>query len=155
MIILGVISNGLLITYSNKFFTFLIAESRKGYVDSAIVKNLNSSFEWDTHDGITVKSLFSLRKRFTSHIFDHIFMNAQLQYIPTTKELASFLISGLVIIEMALNIQGHYSYTMLKFILTKEYDVIIFMLFGIFLIVKITEAVVDYAYFKIKRRYEN
>ncbi len=48
MIILGVISNGLLVNYANKFFTFLVAESRKGYVETAIVKNLSDSYAWGT-----------------------------------------------------------------------------------------------------------
>jgi len=44
MTILGVISNGLLIVYATKFQAFLEAESRKGYVETAMVKNLHDSY---------------------------------------------------------------------------------------------------------------
>jgi len=36
MALLGVVSNGLLVTYANKFYAFLVAESRKGYVETGL-----------------------------------------------------------------------------------------------------------------------
>ena len=57
MIVLGVISNGLLVNYSYKFYTFLLNESRKGYVQNAIVKGLNHSYEWNTPEGISFLSI--------------------------------------------------------------------------------------------------
>ena len=71
MIILGVISNALLITYSQKFYTFLITESNKGYVETAIVKNLNNNYSFAS---IQISSILNLNKFFKGHVFDHIFI---------------------------------------------------------------------------------
>lgn len=155
MIILAVISNGLLITYTNKFYTFLVTESRKGYVQTAIVKNLNNSYAAKQKTGISYMSVFNFRKRFPNHVFQHIFINARYQYLQTIKEQASFLISGLIIIEMALNIHGHFSYELLKQILYKNYDIVIVIVLGIFYIVKFTEIFADWISNKEAQKYEN
>jgi len=155
MIILAVISNGLLITYTNKFYTFLLTESRRGYVQTAIVKNLNNSYSPKDTAGITYASLFNIRKYFPNHVFQHIFINARYQYLQTIKEQASFLISGLIIIEMALNIHGHFTYELLKQILYENYDIVIAIILGIFYIVKSTEIVADWLSHKETLKYEN
>ncbi len=155
MIVLGILSNGLLINYANKFFTFLMTESRKGYVQTAIVKNLNASYEWRTTDGVSYWSVVRPGSSFPSHVFRHIYMNAHFQFLSTLKEHASFLITGLVIIEMALNIQGHLGYELLQNILYKQYDVVISIILGIFFIVKITEVVVDSWFHHESGKYEN
>ena len=143
MILLGVISNGLLITYMQKYYTFLVGESRKGYVRTAIVKNLDSKMIFDKDDGISFSSIFRINKKFPGHIFDQIYENVRFQYLNTLKEQASFLITGLIIIEMALNIQGHLCYELMQNILYKNLSVILVILFGIFLIVKLTQIVID------------
>jgi hypothetical protein len=155
MILLGVVSNGLLVNYANRFYTFLVSESRKGYVETAVVKSLNNSYSWKSADGIALKSVLKLRKKFPSHVFQHIYLNARHQFRPTLKQYAAFLITGLVIIEMALNIQGHLSYEMLKNILYKQYDVAMSIVLGIFLLVKATEIAVDVWAMREGRRYEN
>lgn len=155
MIILAVVSNGLLITYTNKFYTFLVTESRKGYVQTAVVKNLNTNYSPNKTTGISYAAIFSIRKHFPDHIFQHIFLNARYQYIQTIKEQASFLISGLIIIEMALNIQGHFSYELLQQLLYKNYDIVIVIILGIFYIVKLTEIFVDWIANKETLKYEN
>ena len=155
MIVLGVISNGLLINYANRFYTFLVTESRKGYVETAIVKNLHNSYVWDVRDGIRRSSVLRVRKQFQGHVFQHIFVNAHVQFQRTLKDHASFLITGLVIIEMALNIQGHLSYEMLKNILYKQFDVVLSIILGIFLLVKMTEIIVDFWTGRVAKRYEN
>ncbi len=155
MVVVGVISNGLLINYANKFFTLLVSESRKGYVETAVVKNLHNSYSWDAPDGTSFSSALRFNKIFPSHVFQHIYLNAHYQFVPTLKEFASFLITGLVIIEMALNIQGHLSYEMLKNILFKQYDVVLAILLGIFLLVKATEIAVDLWMERLARTYEN
>jgi hypothetical protein len=155
MILLGVTSNGLLVMYSNKFYAFLTAEGRKGYIDTALVKNLNCSYEINKADGISRKSIFSFRKNFKGHIFDPIFKNARHQYLSTIKEQASFLITGLVIIEMALNIHGHLNYEMLRQLLYKNYDVVIIIILGIFYTVKATEIITDILVHKESMKYEN
>ncbi len=155
MIVLGVVSNGLLINYANKFYAFLVAESRKGYVETAMVKNLSSSYDWHVPGGLRYRAILQPAKMFPSHVFRHIYMNARHQYLPALKEHASFLISGLIIIEMALNIQGHLGYELLQNILYRRYEVVITILLGIFLIVKATEILVDVWTSTEARRYEN
>ncbi len=155
MILLGVVSNGLLINYSNKFYTFLQAEFHKGYVENALVKNLSSVFQLDVKSGISLRSLLHPIKNFDGHILDHIYRNAQMQYISTIKEQASFLITGLIIIEMALNIHGHLTYEMLRQILYKNYDIVIVIILGIFYAVKATDIITDYLLHREHLKYEN
>lgn len=155
MIVLGVVSNGLLINSANKFFTILASESRKGYVQTAIVKNLHSSYTWGAVDGVSYRAVLSPKSLFPLHVFRHIYVNARYQYLPSLKEHASFLITGLIIIEMALNIQGHLGYELMQNILYKQYDVAAAVVVGIFLIVKATEIVVDVWFHHESRKYEN
>jgi hypothetical protein len=155
MVVLGVISNGLLATYTQKYFTFLVQESKKGYVQTAIVKNLHRSFRFTDKDGITPGSIFRIKKQFSGHIFDQIFENVRIQYLKTLKEQASFLISGLIIIEMALNIQGHLCYELMQQILYKNLAIVLIIIFGIFMIVKITEIVIDYIVQRHMRHIDN
>ena len=155
MILLGVISNGVLVTYMQKFYTFLTAESRKGYVQTAIVKNLNKDYDFRSKTGIPLSSIFRIRKSFPGHIFGHIYQNVRYQYLNTLKEQASFLITGLIIIEMALNIQGHLCYELMQNILYRNLGIVLLILFGIFLIVKFTEMVIDYLLFIQDRKIGN
>jgi hypothetical protein len=154
MVFLGVISNGLLVTYTNKFYAFLVSESRKGFIDTARVKNLNENFLF-SNDGIPVRALLSPFKNFKGHLFDHIFKNAHFQYLSTIKEQASFLITGLVIIEMALNIHGHLNYEMLRQILYKNYDIVVIIVLMIFYTVKMTEVFTDFLIYKESKKYDN
>jgi hypothetical protein len=155
MVLLGVVSNGVLITYANKFYAFLVAESRKGYVDTAIVKNLHASYRFHAADGISFSSILSPVKKFKGHVFDHIFKNARFQYLSTIKEQASFLITGLIIIEMALNIHGYLNYEMLRQLLYKNYSIVIVIILCIFYTVKLTEIVSDLMVHREAMRYEN
>ena len=152
MIILGVISNALLITYSQKFYTFLITESNKGYVETAIVKNLNNDYSFGS---IQISTILNLKKFFPGHVFNHIFINAQHQYYPTVKEQAAFLITGLIIIEMALNIHGHLSYELMQNLLYQKYQLILIIIFLIYLMVKATEIFVDVFIYKLNKKYQN
>jgi len=152
MILLAVISNGLLITYTQKYFTYLVQESRKGYVQTAIVKSLKHDYRFNRENGIPLHALFRLKKRFPGHVFEQIYENVRFQYLQTLKEQASYLISGLIIIEMALNIQGHLCYELMQQILYKNLSLVLFILFGIFLIVKLTEIIIDRLVFKQQRR---
>ena len=143
LILLAVVSNGLLIQYANKFFTLLISESRKGYVLTARVKNLNHAYEPQAEGGISLRQILALRKSFPGHVFGHIFMNARFQYIETLKEQAAFLISSLIIIEMALNIHGHFSYELLQQLLYKNYHYALLMALGYFILVKATDMLAE------------
>lgn len=154
MIILGVISNGLLIIYTNKFYAFLVSESRKGYVDTAIVKNMNNSYLFN-QSGIQLKSLFKPIKDFDGHVFNHIFKNAVIQYSSTLKEQAAFLITGLIIIEMALNIHGYLNYEMLKQILYGNTTIVVFIILLLFYTAKFTEVVADLLNSYNMKKYRN
>lgn len=155
VVLLAAISNGLLAMYSTKFHAFLTAESRKGYVETAVVKNLGNSYLAGEKDGIAPGSIFRLRKRFDNHVFGHIFRNAEFQYLATLKEQAAYLITGLIIIEMALNIHGHLSYEMLKQLLYRNYDAVIAIVLMLFLTVKLTEVFTDALIFLRHRKYAN
>jgi hypothetical protein len=155
MIGLGVISNGLLVAYANKLYALLVSESKKGYIQTAIVKNLRSSYAWGTKGGISRSSLFAWQKRFPDHVFDHIFRNAHYQWIPTLKEHGAFLVTGLIIIEMALNIQGRLCYELLQQILYHHFSQVALIFFLIFLVVKATEISVDIWMRRNALRYDN
>lgn len=154
MVLLATISNGLLMTYANKFRVFLTSESRKGYVMTAIVKNLRSDYHIGS-PGMSLRAILHPIKRFDAHVFNHIFTNARNQFIPTIKEQAAFLITGLVIIEMALNIHGHLSYEMLRQLLFRNYDIVIAILLTIFTAVKLTELAADLVMIRLNRKYSN
>ncbi len=155
MIVLGAFSNGLLITYTQKFFAYLISESHKGYLQTALVKNLKRSYQYNSADGIPLSSMLRFKKVFPGHVFGHIYSNARYQYLPALKEQASFLITGLIIIEMALNIQNHLCYDLLQNLLYQDYTSVLIAVFGIFLIIKSTEIVTDVLYLRETQRYEN
>lgn len=152
MILLGVISNAVLITYANKFYHLLLNESRKGYVRTAIVKNLESNYRLGSTGALRWKQLLALRKNFDGHVLQHIFMNARYQYLATFKEQAAFLITGLIIIEMALNIHEHLSYELLQQLLYKNYDLVVLIVWGIFLLVKATEFFTDWLLLRWEKR---
>lgn len=154
MILLALISNGMLVIYANKFFTFLTAENRKGYVENALVKNCNADYSF-TSSGIPLSSVLKLRKNFGNHLFAQIFSNARFQYLSTIKEQASFLITGLIIIEMALNIHGHLTYELLRQLLYKNAPAVVVIMLLIFYIVKLTEILTDYMIHRERLRYDN
>ncbi len=152
---LAVLTNGLLINYANKFFLFLASESRRGYVDTAIVKNISASYSWGSEDGIPWRAVLRPKRLLPPHVFRHIYLNARNQFLPSLKEHASFLITGLIIIEMALNIQGQLGYELLQTILYKQYMISLAIIAGIFLTVKGTEIAVDIWSYAEGRKYEN
>jgi hypothetical protein len=154
MIVLAVVSNGLLVTYANRFTTFLMHESRRGYVETALVKGLHP-MQGSGPRRISLAAIIQPVKRFRGHVFQHVYMNARYQYIPTVKEQASFMITGLIIIEMALNIQGRLGYELLQNVLYKDYQVVAFIVLAIFAVVKVTEIVVDLWHRKETSRFDN
>jgi len=154
MVLLALLSNGLVITYTHKFYTFLCAESRKGYVETARVKNLNNSYTIRNNKEFSLRAILHPSKKFRNHVFDHIFTNARFQYTATIKEMATFLITGLIIIEMALNIHGHLSYEMLRQIHYKNYGIAITIMLFIFYAVKLTDMATDIIYFMKRKTYD-
>ncbi len=154
LIVLGVLTNGLLITYATKFYHFLLNESQKGYVRTAIVKNLSNDYQFKGKNGIAPHQIFALKKQFKGHVLQHIYMNSAFQYVATFKEQAAFVISSLVIIEMALNIHGHLSYELLQQLLYRNFDQALYMVLGLYLLVKATEIFTDFLVLKKRQRLE-
>ncbi len=155
LIPLAVISNGILINEANHLYTLLVAESRKGYIQTAIVKGRSSSYEWDVPGGIRRTMLLFPVRGARGHVFRDIYRNARLQFIPSMKEHAAFVVTGIVIIEMALNIKGHLCYALLQHMLFREFDIAIAIVFAIFLTVKLTEACVDLWHALETAKYDN
>jgi hypothetical protein len=143
VIILGVLSNGLLIAYANKFATFLMNESRRGYVEAAVVKGLRADFTLGRSEGLPWSVLWNPVSGSHNHVFSHIYQNAAVQFLPSIKEHASFLVTSLAIVEMALNLNGHLCYLLLQHLLEREYGLVLLIMFGIFLAVKAVEIIVD------------
>ena len=154
LIVLGVLTNGLLITYAYKFYHFLLNESRKGYVRTAIVKNLNQQYDLGSRGGLHWRQVLAPQKQFKGHVLQHIYMNSVFQYLATFKEQAAFVITSLVIIEMALNIHGHLSYELLQQLLYRNFDLALFIVLGLYLIVKATEVFTDLMIFKQQQKLE-
>lgn len=155
LILLAVLTNGMLASYAARFFTMLMAESRKGYVETAAVKNLHTAWQWEARGGVPYAVLWRPSSAATDHIFHHIYLEASYVHVPALKEHASFLLTGLIIIEMALNIQGHLGYELLRNILYRRYDLVACIVFGMFLLVKLTEIAVDGWMHRLNRRYDN
>ena len=155
LIPLAVISNGILINEANHLYTLLVAESRKGYIQTARVKGVASSYEWDGPGGLRRTALLFPDRGARGHVFRDIYRNARLQFIPSMKQHAAFVVTGIVIIEMALNIKGHLCYALLQHMLFREFDVAIAIVFAIFLTVKLTEAGVDLWHALESGKYDN
>jgi hypothetical protein len=155
LIPLAVVSNGVLINYANHLYVLLVAESRKGYVLTAAVKGLDASYAWDAPGSLRRASLVFPVRGAQGHVFRDIYRNARLQFIPSMKEHAAFVVTGIVIIEMALNIKGHLCYALLQHLLYREFDLAIVIVFAIFLTVKLTEAFVDLWQALETRKYDN
>jgi hypothetical protein len=155
LILLAIVSNGVLVHSANRLYALLVSESRRGYVQTALVKGLSGDYEWNRPGGIARLALLSPSRIGSSHIFHEIFLNARLQFIPSLKEHVTFIVTGLVIIEMALNIKGHLCYYLLQQILYRQYDIAVAIVFLIFLAVKIAELSIDIWHATELGRYSN
>lgn len=155
LIVAGIFTNAVLINYVNRFFNFLIIESGKGYVENAIIKGLNRNYKIDSPNGVKLSVVFSLIPKFSNHIIGSIYKNSVYQFIPSIKEQSLFIISGLIITEMALNIHGYINYEMLKFLLIGDFQPAVLIIFLIFLVVKMTEIIIDVIHEKMRKVYSN
>ena len=153
--LLAVVTNGVLVHYAGRLYALLMTESRKGYVDTAIVKGVRGKYAWDHREGLPRTVLFSPAQAAKGHVFHEIYKNARLQFIPSMKEHVTFMVTGLVIIEMALNIKGHLCYSLLQHMLFREYDIAIAIVFLIFIAVKVIEACIDVWHTYELRKYGN
>jgi hypothetical protein len=143
LILLAVVTNGVLVNYANRLHALLVTESRKGYVETAIVKGVRAKYTWDHREGLPHAVMFTPAQAAKGHVFHEIYRNARLQFIPSMKEHVTFMVTGLVIIEMALNIKGYLCYSLLQHMLFREYDIAIAIVFLIFVSVKAIEACID------------
>ncbi len=155
LIPLAVISNGVLVNFANHLYALLVTESRKGYIQTAIVKGVSSSYAWDGPGAIRRTALLFPVLGARNHVFRDIYRNARLQFIPSLKEHAAFVVTGIVIIEMALNIKGHLCYALLQHLLFREFDLAIAIIFAIFFTVKLTEAFADLWLLLESGKYDN
>lgn len=155
IVVLAIVSNGVLVHYANRLYTLLMAESRKGYVETALVKGVPGKFAWNEQGGLARRVLFFPAKASNGHLFREVYRNARLQFIPSMKEHVAFMVTGLVIIEMALNIKGHLCYALLQHILYREYDLAIAIVFLIFVAVKAVEGCIDVWHAFELRKYDN
>lgn len=147
LVLLAVGTNGLTMAYAQKYRALLIQESKKGYVETAVVKGLSTDYR------IPLRNIFF--SRFDGHVLKHIAANADYAYGSTFKEQASFVITGLVIIEMALNMQGRLCYEMLQQMLYRNYSIVFAIMMGLFLLVKGTEIAADVWMLHREKKYDN
>jgi hypothetical protein len=152
-VILSVFTNGVLITSANKFYRLLESESVKGYVETAKIKGVN--YDCSADGKITATRIFSPFKFFGEHILTQIYKSAHLQYLSAFKEIARFQITGMIIVELALNLQNGIFYELLKALKGKETAVAIFILMLVFFVVKASDIVTDYLFLKENAKYEN
>jgi len=144
LLALGLVSNGLLVLYSNKFYHLLAVESRKGYVRTARAKNYRSAYE-----EISLIAILRYRPQaWAGHLLEQILPNARSQYWLTLKEQGAYLITGLIIIEMGLNIQGHLCYQLLQEVYFENWGRVVLISWGLFMLLKLTDIIVDFYYQK-------
>jgi hypothetical protein len=155
LLLLAVLTNGALINYADRYLLLLSSASKEGFVDTAIAKNLSAAWSWNTAGGIPMRALVNPRRATPGHVFRHIALQAEFHHRSALKEHAAFLITGLIIIEMALNIQGHLGYELLQNILYRRYDIVATILFAMFLLVKVTALLIDVRADQEQRRYAN
>lgn len=155
MVGLTVVTNGVLIGLANTFTMILLHERRKGYVETARVKGLSdiatSQASW--LDSVHVM-LWPMSKG-KRDVFHQVYANARLQCIPAIKRHASFMITGLIIVEMALNVQGQLCYTLMQSVLFGDTTRAVAIVVGIYALVKATELIVDVWQERQLSRYRN
>lgn len=155
IVVLGIFTNGTLAVYSQKYLNLLSQEFEKGYIVAARIRNVTDSFSTGRNQPLSWKELFGIRKQFHGHLLRHGLLNARRQFRETVRELAAFTITSLIILEMALNIQGRYGYELLRQLLYGNLTDVFVMMAGLFLMVKLTDAVIDLAAFRQDSRYLN
>jgi hypothetical protein len=111
-LILVVFSNGTLIVLKERFLALFQSEAKRGYLETAKVKQLKIPF-------IKRITLYSFLRRFQRLVwqesaFLHLYLNAKKQIIESSKTFALFLMSVMIVVEMALNAQGFFGYELLR-----------------------------------------
>lgn len=143
LIALGLLTNGSLALYSQKFLNLLLTTHHRGFIQMARVRGVNENFSPGKADGVPWRVLFSWNKSCPGHLLHHSMINARLDYSPTAREQAAFTVTCLIILEMALNIQGHFGYELLRQVLYQNVADVLVMMASLFLLVRVTEWLVD------------
>lgn len=143
LLALGLLTNGSLALYSQKFLNLLLTTHHRGFIQMARVRGVNENFAPGKPDGVPWRVIFSWSKSFPGHLLHHSMINARLDYGPTAREQAAFTVTCLIILEMALNIQGHFGYELLRQVLYRNVADVLIMMASLFLLVRATEWVVD------------
>lgn len=155
MIALGCLTNGILIMYAQKFYQLLVAEYRQGYVETAVANQHDRDFSVRPGSAVTWTSVLSVRKHFSNHVLEPVYLNARQRYLSSFREQASFLITCMIIIEMALNIHGQLGYELLQRLLFRDYSALAALFCGIYIILKLTELFTDYMIITGQKRHGN
>ncbi len=152
-LILTLFTNGMLILSVNKFFLLLQGELNKGYVLTDKIKGVKTGFTKD--DGISFARIFSFHKNFGIHILKSVYLNAHRQFIYDFKEISRFLITGIVIVELSLNIQNGFFYEMLQHLMRNEVDILLTIILLVFISVKVSDILITYFFYRENLKYEN
>ncbi len=152
-VFLAVFTNGMLISSVNKFSLLLESEHEKGYVETAVIKGVNS--DYSKKGGISVAKIFLPVKFFGEHILAQIYKNAHKQFIADFKKIGHFLITAMIIVELALNYGDGLFYEMLKSLMKKEYDIFFAAMLLIFWLVKFWDFTIDFLVERENGKYEN
>ena len=145
-IFLVIFTNGILFSYLDKYYQLIEGEINKEYVILAKIKGLNSKLNMNLM--AIFSYLFKRHLYFDGHILNHVHLNIKKTHLLNLKELSVFLVSSMLITEMSLNIQEHFSYELLKQLLAENFHIVILMIFLIYLLIKFTEIISDYLYYK-------
>ncbi len=152
-LILTLFTNGMLILSVNKFFLLLQGELNKGYVLTDKIKGVKTGFTKD--NGISFARIFSFHKNFGIHILKSVYLNAHRQFIYDFKEISRFLITGIVIVELSLNIQNGFFYEMLQHLMRNEVDILLTIILLVFISVKVSDILITYFFYRENLKYEN
>ncbi|NUQ80969.1 MAG: hypothetical protein HUU10_05090 [Bacteroidetes bacterium] len=143
LVALGLLTNGSLALYSQKFLNLLLTNHHHGFIQMARVRGVNENFSPGKPDGVPWRVILSWKKSCPGHLLHHSMLNARLDYGPTAREQAAFTVTCLIILEMALNIQGRFGYELLRQVLFRNLPDVLIMMASLFLLVRATEWVVD------------
>jgi hypothetical protein len=150
LIFFAIFTNGALLYSGNRFYNMLKNEYHKGYALTALVKNLKNDYS-----DFNFLWLFSLSKKFKGSVLGSIYPAALSNFYLSLKEIGSFLITSLAIIEMALNIQNFFCYELLKCLLFEYYDSAFFIIFLLFVLVKANDIAAEILHYLNSLKYES
>ena len=154
VILLSLFSNTVLVFFIQKFYITLKKEYEKGYVTTAMLKGLNNEYQLN-NQFFRFRTLLKPFRKFEGHAFDHVYKNSIIQFISILKEAIPILLTSLIIVEMALNVQGSLCYDLLIKLNNLSFIHTFIIIFLIYIGLKSVEFVVELMELKIREKYEN